>query len=227
MRRLRARRARRATPGRLRRLRLSARRLRSGRRLCVRLDALLASFSGGLAAAAVLFAGYFLSLTGLALAPARLRSPRSSCSRSSTRLAFGRDVRLMGLSLLKMAALVALVDRGASCIPPPTPMPQERRVATLQGAAGVGMAMIPMLFTYNGAIVANFMAAESKNAGRNASARVVAGIAAVAVLYVLVNAGCLRVLGVNGLAHASCPSPPSCRRPSARSGRVSPRSPLP
>jgi basic amino acid/polyamine antiporter, APA family len=167
--------------------------------------ALLASLSGGLAAAAVLFAGYFLSLTGLALAPAAVAVAALVVLALVNALGVRQGTYVQnGLSLLKLAALAALVI--AAFVHPAVPThAAERGGSTLQGAAGVGLAMIAVLFTYNGAIVASFMAPESKNAGRSLPRGLWAGIAAVAVLYVLVNAGCLRALGVDALARSVVP----------------------
>lgn len=167
--------------------------------------ALLASLTGGLAAAAVLFAGYFLSLTNLALAPGAVAVAALVALAFVNALGVRQGTYLQnGLSLLKLAALAALVI--AAFAHPALPVAAaESGTPALQSAAGIGLAMIPVLFTYNGAIVANFMAPESKNAGRSLPRGLWVGIAAVAVLYVLVNAGCLRALGVNALARSAVP----------------------
>jgi APA family basic amino acid/polyamine antiporter len=167
--------------------------------------ALLASLTGGLAAAAVLFAGYFLSLTGLALAPAGVAVAALAALAFVNVLGVRTGSYVQnGLSLLKLAALAALVI--AAFAHPAVPAGAAKSAtSTLQSAAALSLAMIPVLFTYNGAIVANFMAPESKNAGRALPRGLWVGIAAVAVLYVLVNAGCLRALGVDALARSVVP----------------------
>ncbi|HEX3369517.1 MAG TPA: amino acid permease [Candidatus Cybelea sp.] len=167
--------------------------------------ALLASLSGGLAAAAVLFAGYFLSLTGLALAPAVIAVAALAALAFVNALGVRTGSSLQNaLSLLKLAALAVLVIAAFSHSAAPLEAGKSGAPA-LQSAAALSLAMIPVLFTYNGAIVANFMAPESKNAGRNLPRGLWLGIAAVAVLYVLVNAGCLRALGVDALARSAVP----------------------
>ncbi len=65
--------------------------------------------------------------------------------------------------------------------------------------------MIPVLFAYNGAVVANFMTAEAKQVTQTLPRGLWVGMLAVALLYVLVNAGCLHALGVAGLARTTVP----------------------
>jgi APA family basic amino acid/polyamine antiporter len=66
--------------------------------------------------------------------------------------------------------------------------------------------MIPVLFAYNGAMVANFMAPEAKNVTFTLPLGLWLGISGAAVLYLLVNVACLRVLGVGGLASTPVPA---------------------
>ena len=66
--------------------------------------------------------------------------------------------------------------------------------------------MIPVLFTYNGAMVANFMATEAKRATIALPLGLWLGVSGVAVLYLLVNAACIRALGVGGLADTDVPA---------------------
>jgi len=165
--------------------------------------ALLASFTGGLAAAAVLFAGYFLSLTGLPVAPAFV----AVIALAALALVNALGVRQGGnvqnaLTLLKIAALVALVI--AAFVAHPILHSVALRQST--GSAAFALAMIPILFTYNGAVVANFMAAEAKNVTRTLPRGLWLGMLGVAVLYLLVNAGCIRALGIDGLAATSVPA---------------------
>jgi APA family basic amino acid/polyamine antiporter len=164
--------------------------------------ALLASLTGGLAAAAILFAGYFLSLTGLAMAPAAVAVATLVALAVVNALGVRQGSYAQnGLSLLKVAALSALVI--AAFAHPAAHLDAVPRA--LPGPAALSAAMIAVLFTYNGAIVANFMAPESKNAGRSLPRGLWIGAIAVAALYVLVNAGCLRALGVDALARSAVP----------------------
>lgn len=165
--------------------------------------AMLASFTGGLAAAAVLFAGYFVSLTGSRLPPSIV---------AVVALAVLAGVNCFGLregstvqnalTALKIGALLALVAAAASVRPHVASPPI---VASPLGGGAFALAMIPVLFTYNGAVVANFMAAEAKRVTNTLPRGLWLGMLGVALLYVLVNAGCIRALGIAGLAHTTVP----------------------
>ena len=168
--------------------------------------ALLGSFTGGLAAAAVLFAGYFLSLTGLAIAPALVAAVALAVLALVNSLGVRQGSNIQGvLTVLKVAALGGLV--AAAFVVHPT---AHRQLVSTAGsplgvASALAIAMIPILFTYNGAVVANFMSVEAKNVARSLPFGLWLGMTIVALIYVLVNAACIRVLGVNGLAHTPVP----------------------
>jgi basic amino acid/polyamine antiporter, APA family len=164
---------------------------------------LLGAYSGGLAAAAVLFSGYFLSLTGLAMAPALVAAIALALLALLNALGVRQGAGTQNaLTVLKLAALLGIVAAGL--IAPTRPQHQTEVMpgATL-GAFGVGM--IPVLFAYSGWYVANFMAAETKDAARALPIGLTLGMVGVAIVYVLVNAACIRVLGVGGLARSDVP----------------------
>jgi basic amino acid/polyamine antiporter, APA family len=167
---------------------------------------LLASFSGGLAAAAVLFAGYFIASTGFSISPALVAAATLAALVLVNSLGVRQGNGLQsGLTLLKVVALVAFVIAAFVVHPNQHPQIATNAGAPVGLAAAFGLAMVPILFSYNGALVANFMSAEAKDARRILPLGLWLGMAVVAVLYVLVNAGCLRVLGVDGLAHTPVP----------------------
>ncbi len=168
--------------------------------------ALLGSFTGGLAAAAVLFAGYFLSLTGLAIAPALVAGIAIAVLALVNSLGVRQGSNFQGvLTVLKIAALGGLVA-AAFTVHPTAHRELTAAAASPFGiAAAFGVAMIPILFTYNGAVVANFMSVEARNVARTLPFGLWLGMASVAVLYVLVNVACIRVLGVHGLANTAIP----------------------
>ena len=168
--------------------------------------ALLVSFTGGVAAAALLFAGYFTSLTGLAASPtvvaigALVLITLVGC--------FG--VRQNGnvqnaLTLLKLAAIAGLLISVLVAHPAAAADAGATAVAPLGGLQGIGAAIVPVLFAYNGAVVVNFMATETKNPGRALPVGLWAGIAVSIVVYLAVNAVCLYVLGVGKLALTATP----------------------
>ncbi|HET6275686.1 MAG TPA: amino acid permease [Candidatus Cybelea sp.] len=167
---------------------------------------LLASFSGGIAAAAALFAGYFLALTGLPFSPAIVAAV--ALASLSVVNAFGLRAgnRLQGtLTVLKIVALLAIVAAGIFAHPAPASH-HEAPAAMADWPGALGIAMIPILFSYNGAMVANFMAPETNDAPRTLPLGLILGMACVAILYVLVNASCVRILGIHGLAQTPVPA---------------------
>jgi len=167
---------------------------------------LLASFSGGLAAAAVLFAGYFTMLTGFHIASGLLAAIALAALALVNCLGVRQGGNVQnGLTVLKVAAFAAIIVAGFAAHPALSSRPPFSS-ATPSTLAAFSFAMIPVLFTYNGAMVANFMAAEVKRATIALPLGLWLGVSGVAVLYLLVNAACIRALGVGGLAGTDVPA---------------------
>jgi basic amino acid/polyamine antiporter, APA family len=166
---------------------------------------LLASFTGGMAAAAVLFAGYFLSLTGLHVAPGVVAVVVLAVLAAVNALGVreGNGIQA-ALTLLKMLALLGLIAAGIFAHP--TEGAESVALVSRSWPSALAVAMIPILFSYNGAFVANFMSAEVKDVTRVLPFGLFAGMTCVTVLYVLVNASCVRVLGIDGLARTAVPA---------------------
>lgn len=168
---------------------------------------LLASLTGGIAAAAVLFAGYVISLTGLHVAPTLLAAVALAALALVNCLGVREGSNVQGgLTLLKMAALVGLITAGIVAHPIAHGQAAGMSDATLGTIGAFSVAMIPVLFAYNGAQVANFMAAEAKNTVRTLPLALWLGMVGVTVLYLAVNVACIRVLGINGLARTPVPA---------------------
>lgn len=169
-------------------------------------SSLLAGLSGGVAAAAVLFSGYFLSLTGLSLAPATVAAIVLGVLALLNALGVREGANTQNaLTVLKVGALIALVIAGFVAHPA---VLQSSPVLTgpQSGAFGaLGVALIPVFFSYAGASVVNFMAAETKGAARAMPIGLTVGMLGVIVVYLLVNAACIRSLGIAGLAHTDVP----------------------
>jgi APA family basic amino acid/polyamine antiporter len=166
--------------------------------------AMLASFTGGLAAAAVLFAGYFVSLTGwhVSASVVAVAALVALAIVNCFGVREGSNVQ-NALTALKAGALVALVVAAATLHGPIDS--SSVTIAPLNETAGFALAMIPVLFAYNGAVVANFMTAEAKRVVQTLPRGLWVGMLAVALLYVLVNAGCIHALGIAGLARTTVP----------------------
>lgn len=172
-------------------------------------SSLLAGLTGGVAAAAVLFSGYFLSLTGLSLAPATVAAIALGVLALLNALGVREGANTQNaLTVLKVGALIALVIAGFvvhPAAPQSSPILAGPRPGAL-GALGVlGVALIPVFFSYAGASVVNFMAAETKGAARAMPIGLTVGMIGVIVVYLLVNAACIRSLGLADLAHTDVP----------------------
>jgi basic amino acid/polyamine antiporter, APA family len=169
---------------------------------------LLVIASGAIAAIAVTFADYTLALTGL---PARFTLPLAIAA-----ILFVSAVNYIGVrpgavvqnlfTLLKLAALAALVVIGlAAGLPPAAPPPPG-------APSAFGAALVPILFTYGGWQQTNFIAEEMVDAERNLPRALVLGVSAVVVIYVLANVAYLNVLGAAGLATSTAPAADAMRK---------------
>ncbi len=169
---------------------------------------LLVSQSGGMAAAAVTFAGYFGPLTGLHVDSGLL---------AFVVLALLTVVNCLGVRsgsnvqntfmILKIGAIAALVGVGLFAHPGAGAHLATPPFASNGGAlAAMGFAMIPVLFAYSGWQTASFMTAELKRPAKSLPVALLWGVCAVIVLYVLVNLVMIRVLGANGLMHTDTPA---------------------
>jgi APA family basic amino acid/polyamine antiporter len=169
---------------------------------------LLISDTGGTAASAVLFAAYLAPLTGLTF------DHRVVAVVTLAALTF---INCLGVRqgstwqniivVLKVSAIGGLVLVGLFAHPHAAQSVSSgvfRGTGSLLGALGV--AMLPVLFAYNGFQSATFITGETRSPERSIPRGLVMGVSAVVVIYVLVNVGCLRVLGPLGLAATKTPA---------------------
>ena len=169
---------------------------------------LLIADTGGTAAAAVLFSGYMTPLTGLTFDPRIV---------AVVVLAVLVGINCLGvrqggtwqnaLVILKVAAIAGLILAGLLA------HPAVGAAATLPGfdsntalLGAFGLAMLPVLFAYNGFQGATYITGETVNPERTIPRGLIFGVLAVVAIYVLVNIGCLRVLGPAGLAATKVPA---------------------
>ena len=166
--------------------------------------------SGAIAAVAITFATYALRLAGrpdaavipLAVAAIAVLSVINV-------LGVKPGSRLLNvLVVLKVAALGMLIVAGVW-----SPASAGWWSATRETTAGAGAttlafgaALIPILFAYGGWQNANYIAEEIENPRRNLPLSLLAGTAAVVLIYVLVNAVYIRALGLEGLAATRTPA---------------------
>jgi len=168
---------------------------------------LVVSFTGGIAAAAVLFAAYVEPLSGL-------HTPAPVLAGAA--LIFLTIVNCLGVRegsnvqnafmVLKIAAIGGLIGAGFFAHPTTSTAASPVLHSYVDIAGALGVAMVPVLFAYNGAPAATLIATETKSASRTLPMGLCYGMTAVVVLYVLVNIISVRVLGSYALARTATPA---------------------
>jgi APA family basic amino acid/polyamine antiporter len=174
---------------------------------------LLISGTGPNAAAAVLFAGYLGPLTGVTL------NPRIVAALTIAVLAI---INLLGVrqggnwqnfvSALKIGAVGVLIVACLFAHAPAivqTPTQPFAQPASLLGA--IGVAMLPILFTYAGFQNTAYVTAETVHPNQTIPRAILTGVGIVVALYVLANVGYLRTLGAAGLAASTAPAADAMR----------------
>ncbi len=183
---------------------------------------LLVIATGATAAVAVTFAGYVVTLAGL---PPELttRVAVAAIVALSVVNYFGVEpaaITVNFFTVLKLAALAALIVAGLTLIPP-TARPPDRLTAPagLWGVAvALGTALVPILFAYGGWQQTNFIAEEIVAPERNLPRALALGVAGVVIVYLLANVAYLRALGVAGLAASAAPAAAVMERALGRGG---------
>jgi APA family basic amino acid/polyamine antiporter len=167
---------------------------------------LLVSQSGGMAAAAVTFAKYFAPLSGWQTSTTLIGAIAIVFFTAINALGVRTGATTQNLFMvLKIAAIGGFIAVGlfaphAAALPSTSPAIQGGLIAT------IGLALVPVLFAYSGWQTSSFMTAELKDPEKSLPRGMIAGVLAVVVLYLAVNAVCLRVLSVQGLAATSTPA---------------------
>jgi len=177
---------------------------------------LLVIESGAIAAVAITFAGYALHVAGAAdgwRVPLALAAIAVLSVINYLGVKPGSRV-LNVLVILKVAALAILVGAGFIAAGH-AGWWSETRAATPASPSTLvafGAALVPILFSYGGWQNANYVAEEIENPRRNLPISLLAGTAAVVVIYVTVNIVYLRALGLRGLASTGTPAADAARR---------------
>jgi APA family basic amino acid/polyamine antiporter len=171
---------------------------------------LLVVQSGGMAAVAVTFARYFNELTASS-APEHAIAVTALALLTAINWAgvrAGSNVQ-SALMVMKIVAIVALVTIGwvaggggmSSGL-----VAADGSVGRPSSPASFAAALVPVLFAYGGWQTASFVSGELKNPARDLPRGLLVGITGVVVLYLAVNAVCLRALGPAGLAATPAPA---------------------
>jgi APA family basic amino acid/polyamine antiporter len=167
---------------------------------------LLVSQSGGAAAAAVTFARYFAPLTGWQLSTGVVAAAAilffTAINALGVRSGATTQNAFMILKILAIGGFIAVgiaAPHAATVAPPALPL-----AGGLLSA--IGLSLVPVLFAYSGWQTSSFMTAELKEPHVTLPRGMIVGVLAVIVLYLAVNAVCLRALGPEGLAATSTPA---------------------
>ncbi len=178
---------------------------------------LLVVNTGGMAAVAVTFARY---ATDLAHAPAAAVTPVAVAA-----IAILSVVNYFGIrpgavtqnifTVVKLGALVLLIGIGTLFPIAPAMAHAVSTVPTVVANGEVlkvlGVALIPVLFTYGGWAHTNNVAGEIIEPERNLPRAMVIGILVVVAVYLLANVAYLRTLGPIGLAGSTAPASDTMR----------------
>jgi APA family basic amino acid/polyamine antiporter len=182
---------------------------------------LLVIQTGGMAAVAVTFAKYFVTLVriqvpeGILATGALVLVTAVNCL--GVRPGSTLQSALMVLKILAIAALIGgglwfiLYSPGARGVSAAGEGILDRPVS-FDLVTAVGAAMVPVLFAYGGWQTANFIAAEVREPRKNLPRGLIMGVGGVILLYLAVNFVCVRVLGATGLAQTATPASEVMRR---------------
>jgi basic amino acid/polyamine antiporter, APA family len=170
---------------------------------------LLVSQSGGTAAAAVTFAFYLPKLSGLHL------SATETTIVAVVIIAIFTIVNCLGVRegastqnlfmILKIAAIVGVVAVGAFALRHSVHAPAAS-FPPFNPVAAIGLALVPVMFSYSGWQTSSFMTAELHEPHRSLPLGMLYGVLGVILLYLAVNVVCLAVLGTGGLAATNTPA---------------------
>ncbi len=169
---------------------------------------LLASQSGGMAAAALTFAGYYPALTGRTDDPLLVAFAVLATFTIINCFGVRQGGNLQNVFMvLKIGAIVLLIGAGFIAHPAASAAAQTPNAPTTLALLGaMAASMVAIMFAYSGWQTASFMSGELKNPTRTLPLGLLWGVGGVIALYLLVNVVCLRVLGVNGLMQTDAPA---------------------
>jgi basic amino acid/polyamine antiporter, APA family len=169
---------------------------------------LLVTQTGGMAAVAVTFAGYFREISGAGWSDSAI----AACALLALTVVncfgarAGSNVQ-SALMLLKTGAIAGLVIFGIALGGGTIhPLPLTDRPFSPGLLRAIGAATIPVAFAYGGWQTSTFIAGEMRNPARDLSRGLVLGVLGVVALYLSVNAVCLKVLGPAGLDRTDTPA---------------------
>jgi len=176
---------------------------------------LLVTQSGGMAAVSVTFARYVLELTGFRAGETAVAVGTLGALTAINCLGVRAGATVQSaLMVLKIGAVLGLVAAGWLLVRPESggPHPLLDRPPSFGLLSAIGAALVPVLFAYGGWQTASFVAAELRRPERDLPRGLLLGVSGVILLYLAVNAVCVRALGPEGLAATTTPASAVMRR---------------
>ena len=165
---------------------------------------LVAITTGSIGALAYVFADYSTALLNIDGSHGVLLAVWAVVALTATNIAgvvAGKTLQ----NLLTFAKLIALVGIAVAGFMVESPTVQHVAEPT-SGGSNFGVAMILVLYAYGGWGDAAFVTAEVRDRRRNIALALILGVAAITVVYLIVNLAMLRGLGFSGLAASGVPA---------------------
>ena len=164
-------------------------------------------FTGSTAASAVLFADYVAPAFGIGLDTRFLAVVTLLAVTLINTLGVRQGAAWQNLLvILKLGAIGALIVAGFTANPAAQHAALPAFGSSMQLLGAFGVALLPVLFAYIGFQTATYVSGEVRDPARTISRALPIGVGIVIAIYLLVSAGCLRVLGVAGLAASTTPA---------------------
>jgi APA family basic amino acid/polyamine antiporter len=170
---------------------------------------LLVVNTGGIAAVGVTFAGYAGNLVGLpesAIKPVTVAAIFFLSAINYVGVRPG-SITLNIFTVLRLLALAALILTGLMAVGAGGAASADTSAAPSRSAfAIIGVALIPVLFSYGGWQHANHIAGEIRSPRKNLPRALLMGVVIVVTFYLLTNIAYLTALGVKGLGSSTAPA---------------------
>lgn len=164
--------------------------------------------TGSMASVAVIFARYFLELTGWPVAPQVVTTLAIAAVSLVNCFGVHAGSRVQSIFMLaKIAVISALIGAGAWFAATHAPAASApAALDPLSAATSFGGAMVVVMFTYGGYQMATFVSGEVKDPERTLPRGLILGVAGVTLLYLGVSTVCLWVLGAEQLGTTATPA---------------------
>lgn len=170
---------------------------------------LLLSYVGSTALSAVLFADYVLPLTGWHVEPRVVAVLAIAAVTLINVLGVRQGTTWQNILVsLKVLGIGAVIVTGILIAHPVASVAPKLSLfsSPLAIAAAIGVAMLPVLFSYNNFQSTAYMTAETKNPAVTIPRGLIIGIVAVVVIYLLASFAYLHILGPDALAVTKTPA---------------------